>query len=71
MKPEYFVEMERFSELREIAGVWTAENFIEILESLEYGDTSDIEGKELREMCLMSLQDLAPARPLKYVCTCI
>ncbi len=67
MRPEFFVEMERFSELREIADVWTTENFIEILESLEYGDTADIEGKELREMCIMSLQDLEPAEAAKLL----
>lgn len=58
MKPEFFVEIVRFKELREIAGVWGDEDFVEILNSLEYGDTTDLEGQELRDMCLLSLQDL-------------
>lgn len=67
MKPEYFVEVVRFKELREIAGVWGDQDFLKILESLEYGDTTDLEGTELREMCLLSLQDLPPEEAAEVI----
>lgn len=41
MKPEFFVEVVGFRELREIAGVWAEDTFSAILETLDYGDTTD------------------------------
>ena len=67
MKPEFFVEVLNFSELNEIAGIWRDEDFINILDMLEYGDTADLKGQDLREMCLLSLQDLLPEKAAEII----
>ena len=60
MKPSFNVRVIRFDILEELDGVWIAADFLALLETMEYGDTSGISPAELREMCLLSLQDLQP-----------
>lgn len=58
MKNMFTSEISEFSNLREISGVWTKADYSAILDILEYGDQSDLSDSDLREVCLMSLQDL-------------
>lgn len=44
----------------EIEGARTPKDFAGLLQAMEYDDVSGINDEELREMCLMSLQDLEP-----------
>ncbi|NNE24403.1 MAG: hypothetical protein HKN11_17515 [Rhizobiales bacterium] len=49
-----------FSNLEEIDGAWVSEDYSALLESMEFGDQAGLEKTELRDMCIMSLQDLEP-----------
>ncbi len=60
LKAKYDVKVVRFEVLKELEGVWLPSDFLALLELMEFGDTADIGAEELREMCLMSLQDLEP-----------
>lgn len=60
MKATFEVRVVRFSVMKELEGVWLADDFLKLLELMEFGDTSGIDASELRDICLMSLQDLQP-----------
>jgi len=60
MKNNFHVQILNFSNLQEIEGAWTTDDFAALLDAMEYGDRSGMGDDELREMCLMSLQDLEP-----------
>ena len=60
MKSVFRVRLLGFSNLLEIEGARTAGDFAALLEAMEYGDVSQMSDKELREMCILSLQDLDP-----------
>lgn len=71
MEDESFhVDVLTFSILEELADVWTGKEFSELLAEVEFGSTEGMSHDELREMCLLALQDLAPeeaaALVLKY-----
>lgn len=71
MKNRFQVQVLSFSILQELEGAWKVDDFSALLEALDYGDTSGMNDDELREMCIMSLQDLSPeeaaALVLKYI----
>lgn len=58
MRTRFDVRVVRFLILDELEGVWLADDFRALLDAMEFGDSSNFDGDELREMCLMSLQDL-------------
>ncbi len=60
MQNSFRVRVLGFSTLREIEGARTAEHHAALLDAMEYGDRAGMGDAELREMCLLSLQDLAP-----------
>ena len=60
MKNYFRVHVLSFSKLLEIEGARTADDFSALLEAMEYGDRSGMSDDELREMCILSLQDLEP-----------
>lgn len=60
MKNNFDVEILKFSNLLEIEGAWKASDFAALLDEMEFGDTSQMADTELREMCIMSLQDQEP-----------
>ncbi len=60
MKPQFSVRVVSFSNLREIDGARTTNDYAALLDAMEYGDQSGMSDDEIREMCLMSLQDLKP-----------
>lgn len=57
MDHKFHIDVANVSTLREIKGAWTAADFSALLDAMEYGDQSQMSDDELREMCLMSLQD--------------
>lgn len=61
MSNEFQVRVLGFSNIMEIEGTRTSADYAALLEATEYGDISGMDDAELREMCLMSLQDLKPA----------
>ena len=60
MKNIFSVQLQEFSSLLEIDGAWTLSDYSKLLDAMEFGDVSQIDDGELRDMCLMSLQDLEP-----------
>ena len=60
MKNIYKVEPLKFSIINELPNAWSHQNYKELLEVMEYGDTSDLNNTELKEMCLLSLSDNEP-----------
>ncbi len=60
MTSRFGVEVLSFSNILEIDGARTEKDFAVLLEAMEYGDQSGLNGAELREMCLLSLQGLKP-----------
>jgi hypothetical protein len=60
MKNLFQVQLSSFSNLREIDGAWAPEDFAALLDAMEYGDQTGMSAEDLREMCLMSMQDLTP-----------
>lgn len=70
MKAVFQVNVLGFSNLLEIEGARTSADFAGLLEAMAYEDVSEVSESDLREMCIMSLQDMDPAEAayvvLKY-----
>lgn len=60
MNNSFHVEVLQFSNLQEIDGAWKGSDFAALLDAMEFSDHSQSGEDELREMCLMSLQDQEP-----------
>ena len=60
MKPKFNVSVKRFAVLDEIADTWQNGDFLSLLDAMEYGDTTALSDGELRELCIMGLQDMEP-----------
>lgn len=60
MKSVFHIRLLSFSNILEIEGARTTEDFAALLETMEYGDQSGMSDAERREMCILSLQDLEP-----------
>lgn len=58
MHPKFSVSLLKSSALLNIPGDWTTNDYQNILELTDYGDTAGMEPAELEEMALMSLADL-------------
>ena len=61
MTTRFEVTVLEFSVLTELADEWGASDFVALLEKMEYGDTTGMSDSDLREMCLLSLQEREPA----------
>lgn len=57
---KYRVEVRELEELSELEGGWQPADYIAILDKLEVDGAAEIAPAELREMCLLALQDLDP-----------
>jgi len=57
---KYKIEIDGLEDLSELEGSWQPADYVAILEELDVDGVSDINQDELRDMCLMSLQDLEP-----------
>ncbi len=60
MRATFHVRVVQFSVLKELDEAWQATDYLALLNRMEFGDSSGIDANELRDMCLMSLQDLKP-----------
>ena len=67
MKTTFNIELLKFSTIYELPNGWNSLNYKELLEAMDYGDTSDLAENELKEMCLMSLSDNEPEEAAKIV----
>jgi len=60
MATRFRVSVLEFTRLAELEGARSDADLRALLDKMEFGDTSGMGSHELREMCLMSLQDLEP-----------
>ncbi len=67
MKNKFHVRVLSFSILQEIEGARTADDFTTLLNAMEFDETSGMSEEELREVCVMSLQDLMPEEAAELV----
>lgn len=58
MSYKYTVEVLKSEPLTEIPGHWTTKDYANLLDEMEYGDTSDLTDEEIRGMAMMYLSDL-------------
>lgn len=61
----------KFETIEVLPNGWENRNYRELLELMEYGDTSGIGEEDLKEMCHMSLSDFEPEEAAKIVLTYI
>lgn len=61
MAADFSVRVLECAVLEEIEGSWRPEDFTGLLQRMEFGDTKALSDSELREMCVLSLQDRKPA----------
>lgn len=62
MPSPFNVDVRGFSVLEEIEGSWSSEDFEQLLDRMEFGDSADLSPDDLREMCVLSLRDMEPAK---------
>lgn len=67
MKTSFKVERLFFKTINELPNAWNDKNYRDLLEIMDYGDTSELAPDELKEMCLMSLTDNEPEDAAKIV----
>lgn len=66
---KYRVAVDSLEELAELDGSWQASDYIAILEKLDVHGAAQIAPEELREMCLLALQDLDPPKAAAVLLT--
>lgn len=59
--PTYSVNVAGFELLEQLDGGWQSSDYVAILEQLDVDGATELEADELREMCVLVLQDLEPA----------
>lgn len=67
MKLQYTLEPIKFQVIEELPHAWKDDDYRELLESAEYGDTSELSSQELKEMCLLSISDNEPDEAAKLI----
>lgn len=67
MKITFDVSVQNFKSIDVLPKSWVTEDYIKLLDILEYGDTDGLTDKELEEMCLLSLADLEPHESAEIV----
>ncbi|WP_373518103.1 hypothetical protein [Pricia sp.] len=67
MKLQYTLEPIKFQTIEELPHAWNDGDYKKLLDTAEYGDTSDLSSQELKEMCLLSISDNDPAEAAKLV----
>tara|TARA_R110002049_G_scaffold23727_2_gene84315 strand:+ start:1447 stop:2130 length:684 start_codon:yes stop_codon:yes gene_type:complete len=60
MKLHFKIDPESFKLIEELPNAWNKDNYEELLNIMEYGDTSDLSLEELKDMCLLYLSDNEP-----------
>tara|TARA_R100001369_G_scaffold89527_1_gene127258 strand:+ start:3855 stop:4532 length:678 start_codon:yes stop_codon:yes gene_type:complete len=64
---KYRIELKKFETIRELPNSWDNDNYAELLEIMEFGDTATISSSELKEMCMLSLTDFEPPEAAEIV----
>ncbi|ADV50083.1 hypothetical protein Celal_2802 [Cellulophaga algicola DSM 14237] len=69
MKLSFTIQPQRFKVIHELPNAWTDEDYKKLLDIMDYGDISDLNSKELKEMCLLSLSDNEPVDAANLILT--
>ena len=64
---KYRIELKKVETIRELPNSWGNNNYAELLEIMEFGDTATIPPSELKEMCMLSLTDFEPSEAAEIV----
>lgn len=67
MKITFAISIKTFKSIDVLPKSWTTDDYKNLLEVLEYGDTASLSSEELEEMCLLSLADLEPNESAEIV----
>lgn len=67
MKLRYTIEPIKFQTIEELPHAWNDADYKKLLDTAEYGDTSDLSSQELKEMCLLSISDNEPDEAAKLI----
>lgn len=67
MKTEFDVRILAIDVIEQLPESWLPSQYKAMLDELDYGDTSGMSDAELREMCLLSLQDREPHEAAEVV----
>lgn len=67
MKTTYKVSISKYSTIQELPNAWTNKHYLDLLDAIEFGDTSDIVPQELKDMCMMAITDNEPDEAAKIV----
>jgi hypothetical protein len=67
MNKLFNVNISKFATIQELPNAWTDQKYLELLDAMDYGDTSDIALSDLKEMCMMAISDNEPDEAAKIV----
>ena len=67
MKTSFKVEKLNFNSIQELPNSWNNQNYSDLLDLMDSGDSSELAPEELKEFCLMSLADNEPEDAAKIV----
>ncbi len=67
MKTIYNVVISKYSNIQELPGAWTNQMYLDILDQLEFGDTTEIALSDLKEMCMIAVTDNEPNEAAKII----
>lgn len=60
MKTGFKIERLKSKTLHVLDNAWTLQNYKELLDLMEYGDTDSLQADDAKDLCLMSLSDYEP-----------
>jgi hypothetical protein len=67
MKNQYQITINEFIEIHEIPGAWTKEDYIKLLNKIDYDDVASIPEDELADMAILGLSDLDYREAVKLI----
>ena len=67
MTSHFKVEKLKFVSIQELPNSWNNQNYLDLLDLMDYGDTSELGPEELKDLCLMSLTDNDPEDAAKIL----
>lgn len=67
MKKTFIVKLLNFTNIQELPDFWSEKKYKNLLEVMEYGDTSEIPSNKLEKTCLESLNTYDPEEAAKIV----
>tara|TARA_R110000868_G_scaffold213832_1_gene463975 strand:- start:7293 stop:7979 length:687 start_codon:yes stop_codon:yes gene_type:complete len=67
MKHLFTINPTSFKVVHELPNAWSNAHYLKLLELMDYGDTTGLDPKEVREMCLLSISDNEPEEAAKII----